>query len=968
MDKNDKSQYDDNYSNRQSYIKYYYKKNEQQDNNLSNNTQKKPKTKGFKIFVGISISILSIVVLIFSMLLINFTISALNIINYSKTINATSDTLSSSITSIQYSGADYETFDQKYKTDNIKNVLYFSDKEISAYINYDFLSTKENNALYKTLYNEYSFKLMKIDFYDTYKIENPDHFTNVTVVIKLNLSKFKENYFSSFPNSIIKMFLPEEVYLSADYEILRDTSKSDGNGYAFVCNSLIVNNLTKKESNKLLKYVYKLTKLCNSNDISSKIEEILSNYLLSKENKNSLFSKFEPLGIKHFSFFSNETEDYFIMYKNDINESKTITYHNTKDSENNNITSYTLLNNLITLSPLHKDGYEFLGWYNGEDISVATKVEELSAWDMIDYDLYAHWSLIEYKITYNLFDSTIDEDAPTKYTIESEVTLPIPVKNLFDIEFQGWTIKYTDSNILVPGYQNPDLSLKIKKGTFGDLTLSARFDDERILSLMVDGKHQQDVLIRVGETIDKSFIDSNFDTQAIGMAGYNVNVWYTNSAQTITFSDLLVSDDITLYGKWTYLVNKLSFYPYLDEFNISISTNSVIQIDSHKKFYAYFEYVIFYDKEESGLLKLNYTSQSNIENELETTINEIAENASLYKGLSWQYAINRQGILSLQIDTDAEEYAIKSADANKNHTSTQIDFEFKINYESSREDDFDDFKINNVTKTINVSNSYQLVYCLEQGYKPVCQQGSSAETMYNKAKAILREICDDSMSDFEKLRAMYEWLTYNVSYDKKALEITTSLTHCYDSWFIEGVLNNGVAVCEGYAKTLLLFARIEGIPAIYVIGNNHAWNKVMIDGVWYGIDATHADLTFNSKYEIMNYAEFLFSDEYKSSKGYSTNNYPEFTADTNYDIFKEFDYSYNNTDFDLYIEDVSELQIIVTYLKHQNHSNTTYTFEIEVDSSIDNYKIANALRKYNMSFISCYEMTGTGRNVYMIIA
>ena len=48
----------------------------------------------------------------------------------------------------------------------------------------------------------------------------------------------------------------------------------------------------------------------------------------------------------------------------------------------------------------------------------------------------------------------------------------------------------------------------------------------------------------------------------------------------------------------------------------------------------------------------------------------------------------------------------------------------------------------------------------------------------------------------------------------------------------------------------------------------------------------------------------------------------------------DFDYEYNGNEFDLYILELSELNIIVNYLKQNYTSHDSYTFVIQTDPMI----------------------------------
>ena len=169
---------------------------------------------------------------------------------------------------------------------------------------------------------------------------------------------------------------------------------------------------------------------------------------------------------------------------------------------------------------------------------------------------------------------------------------------------------------------------------------------------------------------------------------------------------------------------------------------------------------------------------------------------------------------------------------------------------STRASDFDDFAIND-RKEVSVESSDQLFFAAEAGYQPVPVAGSVAENLYKLAKDVCRAWIDDSMTDYEKVHAIYDWLGKNVIYDHNIvkemgnIQPSSSLYnkfYSYDSFYLEGVFENGVAVCNGIAKSFVLLCSIEGISAVKVNGTvssgAHAWNKVYINGKWYLIDST----------------------------------------------------------------------------------------------------------------------------------
>ncbi|MGN0771652.1 MAG: transglutaminase domain-containing protein [Christensenellales bacterium] len=197
---------------------------------------------------------------------------------------------------------------------------------------------------------------------------------------------------------------------------------------------------------------------------------------------------------------------------------------------------------------------------------------------------------------------------------------------------------------------------------------------------------------------------------------------------------------------------------------------------------------------------------------------------------------------------------------------------------TGRAADYDDFAINSIEKTATMSTTFELYMAIERGYRPTPVASSDAERIYNKAKQVLRDIIDDEMDDFDKVRAIYDWLSCNVIYDHKlasdsaTVDETTNATAYYAlfgnaAFYAEGVFDNGLAVCNGIAIAFVILCRIEGIECYKVIGTSgnvgHAWNKVKIGGYWYICDATWASNAVNKVEYLVE--DYLFMDNEKSS-------------------------------------------------------------------------------------------------------
>lgn len=165
---------------------------------------------------------------------------------------------------------------------------------------------------------------------------------------------------------------------------------------------------------------------------------------------------------------------------------------------------------------------------------------------------------------------------------------------------------------------------------------------------------------------------------------------------------------------------------------------------------------------------------------------------------------------------------------------------------SGRAEGFEAFPIDALTEVVNVQTLYELEV-LPFGKKPVfAETATEAEQIYQIARGILREIIDNGMSDYEKVKAIYSWIALNLTYDTETESNTERMTST--SYTLKGALIDRLAVCDGYASAFRLLCQIEGIRSEEVIGlkqienpaSGHAWNKVWVGGAVFGVDCTWA--------------------------------------------------------------------------------------------------------------------------------
>lgn len=121
------------------------------------------------------------------------------------------------------------------------------------------------------------------------------------------------------------------------------------------------------------------------------------------------------------------------------------------------------------------------------------------------------------------------------------------------------------------------------------------------------------------------------------------------------------------------------------------------------------------------------------------------------------------------------------------------------------------------------------------------------------ASEILDEIVTDEMSDFEKEKAVYEWLTGSLT--SSAGILTVIPTNDGDNDEPHDVLKYHSAVCVGYATTFRMFMQMLDIECKVIHSSDliHSWDLVHLDDGWY-----HTDCYMDS--DLKNYRNFNMDD------------------------------------------------------------------------------------------------------------
>ena len=138
-----------------------------------------------------------------------------------------------------------------------------------------------------------------------------------------------------------------------------------------------------------------------------------------------------------------------------------------------------------------------------------------------------------------------------------------------------------------------------------------------------------------------------------------------------------------------------------------------------------------------------------------------------------------------------------------------------------------------------------------------------------QAKKIKFDFTDD-MTEFDKAKAIYTYLGENVEYvndDSKDREKVIMKTH----YLYEAICKKKTN-CDGFANAFSLLCSLNGIKNFEKVDDppedetGHTWNAVLLDGVWYNVDATASSEVLEDDWTKDLYSGFAFSDKVQTKK------------------------------------------------------------------------------------------------------
>ena len=151
-------------------------------------------------------------------------------------------------------------------------------------------------------------------------------------------------------------------------------------------------------------------------------------------------------------------------------------------------------------------------------------------------------------------------------------------------------------------------------------------------------------------------------------------------------------------------------------------------------------------------------------------------------------------------------------------------------------------------------------------YKVTAQEIFSVR---NRIRSLVDGLIEPDMTPIERELLIHDYIVNHVAYDTRSIVPDSAYT-------LVGALNEGKAVCQGYAEAFQLMAYYGGLHSRMVFGEaasgtgtiSHAWNLVEIEGSYYHLDTTWDDPVMTSGEAVLSYAYFNLDDEAMSRDHY----------------------------------------------------------------------------------------------------
>lgn len=222
---------------------------------------------------------------------------------------------------------------------------------------------------------------------------------------------------------------------------------------------------------------------------------------------------------------------------------------------------------------------------------------------------------------------------------------------------------------------------------------------------------------------------------------------------------------------------------------------------------------------------------------------------------------------------------------------------------------------------------FYIIYSKEHNDYSINDKYEVDTSVINK---IISENINISMSEYEKVRAIHDYIVNTTEYDHYNLEHDSIPDIDYTA---KGVLEYHIGVCRGYAEAFKLLMDELNIECDILTGKadniSHAWNVVKIDNEWYQIDCTFDDPISKSDADLntLRYDYFLVTNEQM---------YIDHIPDSNSYICTSDKYMYQEKVSGVpyrILDSIYQLSAVISYMHDKGENSVTFYFPENVSTA-----------------------------------
>ena len=111
---------------------------------------------------------------------------------------------------------------------------------------------------------------------------------------------------------------------------------------------------------------------------------------------------------------------------------------------------------------------------------------------------------------------------------------------------------------------------------------------------------------------------------------------------------------------------------------------------------------------------------------------------------------------------------------------------------------------------------------------------------------------NDSMNTKDKIKLFHDHIINNTIYDEDNKD---------KSYTAYNLITTGKSICGGYSDIMSIFLNTIGVQNYKITSENHIWNLVNLDGIWYHMDATWDDPVASDGKQYLIHNFFMISTE-----------------------------------------------------------------------------------------------------------